>query len=803
MNSSTGFALLVGIDHYENLGESAELLGSRNDVLMWHWFCRQQLGIPPENIRMLTSPALDPKNDFGDDSVPSGALGEATEEGIRKGYVWLLENMKGGQSPGLLTYSGHGLLLSSQVPALSTSSMKGDGTGAIALRDIGKAVQAAHAEEALTAVFDCCHVAAPPSKSTLRRSTGLSIGAADATPIEDEDFNVSHRVFLASRPGQHAHQGKLGRNVHGALSFALVTAAEQWKASEDPGQTGLDVNHKQLFKRARKLLRALRMKQSPKLRVPFDRASRSLVRKMPFFGLHPGVTSRKADAARGHVQIDPSESCDYCLYPLTISDALGNPTNTYGAILAVNEAPRTTFGYNGTTEYWSFLQGFLDALTSPSSGNQIQLGPPSAANWSASSPAQPTSYPVPLEPNNPTNVQIPVQSMPAVPGWSPCASSVLPANAWQYTTSAGNVFALAVSQPQTSGPIQVSWYQGVPATAALLAYAIPSNQSTTLTYGTLACGSYGWYQISLSAVSPTWCTSGPLDITTPANASTGLVPALVVDSSSTLWLFFRSATATGLLCASSTDGFAWSSASDLTYNGSRPYASSTGPAVALLDSTVFFAYVDSSTVHAFVARSGVSPTDTSYPATAGSCPALAASGSYLYLAYLDSSSSTIKMGSSSDGAAWSSPPADTTCATTANPALTVLGTGANALLYLAYPDSNNNVVVKSAPVGSTTPAGSTTLTWSTAGSSMIQASSVALGVYNGVLYLAAVPIVRTGGDNEIRVYTFVQSQWVLSAQFSLGALAPVGVTMSSLGSNLLVVTFNDKSTQNVYCLYAR
>jgi hypothetical protein len=391
MVSNSGYALLIGIDHYEELGDSAQLLGSRNDVLMWHWFCRQQLGIPSENILMLTSPKLDPVKDFGGDTVPAGSLGEATAENIRKGHAWLLQNMDGGKSPGLLTYSGHGLLLGA-APALSTSDIKADGTGALLLRDIGEAVQAANAQQALTAVFDCCHIAAPAAKSDLRSPTSLSFGAADAAAIEDEDFNVCHRVFLASRPGQPAHQGKLGRNVHGALSFALVTAAEQWKASQAAGQTGIDVNHKQLFKRARKILRALRMKQSPKLRVPFDREGRSFVRKMPFFGLHSDVTTRKPDAQRHRIQLDPNEaSGDYTLYTLTVTYTPdgGKSTTQTSQVLSVGNSC-TTLGYTGGKEYWNLSQAFLNAF---GSGNTVSsLAFTSATGSWGSNPAQPTGW---------------------------------------------------------------------------------------------------------------------------------------------------------------------------------------------------------------------------------------------------------------------------------------------------------------------------------------------------------------------------------------------------------------------------
>ncbi len=371
--TNSGYALLIGVDHYDTLGSAAELSGSRNDVLMWHWFCRQHLGIPAENIRMLTSPRLDPGKDFGGDPVPAESLGDASEASIRAGYAWLLERMNGGKNPGLLAYSGHGLLLANGRPALSASDVTAGGKGGIPLQELGEAVSKASAQQMLTAIFDCCHVAAPASVGDLRTCTGLSYGAESAPSIEDEAFNVSHRVFLAASPGRPAYQGKMGRSVHGALSFALVTAAEQWKASQAPGQTGLDVNHKELFKRAKKLLRALRMKQSPKLRVPFDAQSRSAVRKMPFFGMAAGITARTPDAVRERIQTDPGLRNDYRVY--TITDKAGDFT---AYILVQNAHPQNTipsgWGDSAKTEFWYINNAALSKIvTTTGNASTIQI----------------------------------------------------------------------------------------------------------------------------------------------------------------------------------------------------------------------------------------------------------------------------------------------------------------------------------------------------------------------------------------------------------------------------------------------
>ncbi len=163
--------------------------GSRNDVVLWRSFCRKHLGIPAENIR--GSPARR--------SIRQGLRrrhrppeASATPGGIRDGYAWLLAKMDGGKNPGLLTYSGHGMVVDGR-PALSTASLGASGAGAILLRDLREAVSKAKAEQALTAIFDCCHVVAPAAQS--HRGTG---SGRRGRPVRTQ----RHRA-LAARPQGH------------------------------------------------------------------------------------------------------------------------------------------------------------------------------------------------------------------------------------------------------------------------------------------------------------------------------------------------------------------------------------------------------------------------------------------------------------------------------------------------------------------------------------------------------------------------------------------------------------------------
>ena len=55
---ASGYALLIGVETYDGLSPDKQLHAGRNDVLAFYKVCRR-LGMPPENISLLTSPVLD------------------------------------------------------------------------------------------------------------------------------------------------------------------------------------------------------------------------------------------------------------------------------------------------------------------------------------------------------------------------------------------------------------------------------------------------------------------------------------------------------------------------------------------------------------------------------------------------------------------------------------------------------------------------------------------------------------------------------------------------------------------------
>jgi hypothetical protein len=308
MPTNNGYALLIGVDDYStydrsmgNPGNTSDLLGSRHDAVLFYWLCRRLFGLPPSNIKILTSPSLSQAELEYSDAPPEN-LGEATEGSIRSGVDWLVQQMNGGTVQGLLTFSGHGAWVEDKGAVICPADVREAFTGAITVRDLRSAVERGKARKALTVVLDCSH-AAPQRYAVapldLRRNTALPHGgSAEDVATDDQAFNMSDRTLLAARPGKHAYQAQLGRGFHGALSFSLVTVAEQWRATQEAVSGQYDVSYKRLFRRVKDVFKALEMGQKPELR-----ASKA-IRKVPFFALEGKKKARKSDAARRSAALD-------------------------------------------------------------------------------------------------------------------------------------------------------------------------------------------------------------------------------------------------------------------------------------------------------------------------------------------------------------------------------------------------------------------------------------------------------------------------------------------------------------------
>lgn len=374
MISNGGYALLIGVNDYSSVGPAAALKGSREDVLKLYWFARVLLGLPPENIRVLASPPLTAAEFYMTSPPPTEMSGEATQASIQAGVAWLAGRMAAdGAAPGLLTFSGHGSYSKAQGPLLCPADVGADLAKGIAVRDLSRMESLQAIRERLTVVLDCCHVVGDAPASNLRTSTALAHDAtADEVAADHADFDISERVLLAARPGQSAYQALLGKVFHGALTFALVTVAEQWKASQEPGSPGMHVSYKQLLKRVRKLLWALRMKQNVHLRVPeAPMSKRKAVRGLPFFGTHEGLTVKGPDAERDKAQVDAGWKYTFSIGSTPLAWVLATGANTVNITLGTY----SSYPAAANTECWYVNTAALAGLNSTSPPINVTAAP--------------------------------------------------------------------------------------------------------------------------------------------------------------------------------------------------------------------------------------------------------------------------------------------------------------------------------------------------------------------------------------------------------------------------------------------
>jgi Caspase domain len=368
-------ALLVGVDRYLDFDRSgaSNLRGSRNDVVILAWYCMEVLGVPPENIRALTSP-LPTADELRRDgalswlsTLPAENRGEATVDGVREGLAWLFERTKGEGSAAVLAFSGHGAWSGEAGPVLCLADTSQELTrGVLPLREIRARVAEAGARSRLVVVLDCCHVTGPASDARLTVTALPSAGVPE--PIAKEDFDVSDRVLLAAKPGKPAYQMRLGRDAHGALTFALVTAAERWRADQGASEG----SYKQVWKRIKGLVKALGVPQRPQMMLPAARWKE--IRKEPFLGVSAGVTVKNPDARQRHVQLDPStKSTGYRVYTWS---------NAAGAQVAQTIVPATAQSYSPGNayavgdEYW-FVLGTAVSAPTVMSWTDVATWPPS------------------------------------------------------------------------------------------------------------------------------------------------------------------------------------------------------------------------------------------------------------------------------------------------------------------------------------------------------------------------------------------------------------------------------------------
>lgn len=354
MTKNEGYALLIGVDDYSSYDASvghpagkSDLLGSRNDVLAFFRTCRD-LDIPAANIRVLTSPKIDPALLPG---VPAENIGDATESRVREGAAWLAAALGASGGAGFLSFSGHGEKLDGGELALCPSDTRDHALrGAIAFADLRRTFADHGALENLTCVVDACFAGAALDPSAPKERRALSLTGRDASTAAPTALDLGDRVIAAARPDQPAFQARFSGEHRGALSWAVGATLDQWSRVKEDGATRVNLSYGELRDRAERLLDTLSFDQKPVLSGPANVADLSFLQ----IGSMPAPTSPTPDAARMPLQLDPG-FLTFRKYTITFNAV---PAVLLAEVFAIHT---TTGSYTAGNEYWNVNR---DALTS-------------------------------------------------------------------------------------------------------------------------------------------------------------------------------------------------------------------------------------------------------------------------------------------------------------------------------------------------------------------------------------------------------------------------------------------------------
>ncbi len=389
-SANQGYALLIGVNDYSAYDKStdqkkgtSDLPGSVNDVQAWWTLCKA-LGFRPENIRVLTSPAIQSNNLVG---ATTQTTGEATEKGIREGVEWLTKKLGGDKvAVGLLTYSGHGDYVGDGLVLCPTDVTGANLDHSIPYSDLQKAIAAHDAGENLTVVLDSCHAAGVSTPQ--RRALSLSQRPMPRT-LTLRSVDIASRVYTASSRGGTAYQAEFAGRFHGAFTWALTSTLEQWKAVEQGDSLRLTVSYGEALQRAHGLLKTLSFDQSPGLQGVANVADLAVLQS----GLVPQPTSPEPNALPIPMQIDPGEK-DYRIYTLEWSGSqigqilVPHTSNALGTILPGTEYWYMTANISSVIRITSLVVSWVDytwaANPSPSLG-ALSFTMPQNPSWSSTS----------------------------------------------------------------------------------------------------------------------------------------------------------------------------------------------------------------------------------------------------------------------------------------------------------------------------------------------------------------------------------------------------------------------------------
>jgi hypothetical protein len=501
MLTSNGYALLIGVDDYSAYDASvglakgtSDLPGGLNDVRAFWRICLD-LGIQPENIRVLTSPALKPGELEGSKPVN---FGPATESEILANVDWLAQKLGAEAKPsGLLAYTGHGDYAEAKGLVLCPTDVSGDDLDhAIPFSALQSKLTSAHAADNLTVVLDTCHsgTGQKPQKGGWQIASLRNRPIAIPPSIRAARDVPGGRVLTASSVEQSAYQARFSGVYRGAFSWAIGAVLEQWKLVQEGENVRVTISYQELRNRAEALLKSLSFPQTPQLQAAPE------VEALSFFhqGLtaHADETSKEPDAQPVIQQLDPGFK-GYNIYSMTYTAGLTVSTSkTLSARTTYNTG---TVTFTADNEYWSMTSTFTGHVNSPASGATLQLnGSAGTQDWPHSGGV--SGFPV--------SGALTMFKMPAtIPSSSWVQTSNPPSGTFIQSTSttdnAGIEFNLtAPVPPSTTWSGNITWY--VLARNTPTGFVLAAGSNTTFTEGTAPtpATNYSWYKVVLTPSAP-------------------------------------------------------------------------------------------------------------------------------------------------------------------------------------------------------------------------------------------------------------------------------------------------------------
>lgn len=354
------FAVIVGVEDYTDFDPSggANLPGAQADARSWLHYCIETLGVPHDNIVLLTK-RLEGEHERGQGS-PTQALhrrAEATYANIRRSMVELGDRMRaeGGPCTAIFAYSGHGLAprwagqiregMSLGIAPCDLSAQDGVVQNAILFGALESWLGELPEHSQVSSFLDCCY-------STLPQSLRLDKGKEQSGALQHGPF--AGPTVLATELWGSSYFIDTFEGPRGAFTWALLTLLPQWTLRESQGVPFANVSYGNLVFRTRELLAVMGVEQAPVLVGDSRNSMRPVF--YPDAVTHI-ATANTPDKPRRSAQLDDDADHDTGFTLLQVDVKINGVSAPLAQVVVANSGqggPNGASGLVAGTESWFF-----------------------------------------------------------------------------------------------------------------------------------------------------------------------------------------------------------------------------------------------------------------------------------------------------------------------------------------------------------------------------------------------------------------------------------------------------------------